>query len=208
MKSVYNDFYTFIKAVHPTVGVSPEMCGYVEKTVKDCLAPCDKPKCSEPCKKGYPIKKQEEENLMNYATASVIATPQTTETQDQRKYLAKRLEEVYITLREPLEAAFGLTDDDAPIGPKETAQRIADGKFTIRGMDDKDLRSYKYYSWYDLIQWRDPSRKADQDGFEAARKALKAEKQKVLDTIKIDEPKAGLEAIKALEAWTPTGAAN
>jgi hypothetical protein len=173
-----------------------------------CLAPTPVP-CTAPVKKGC-IKKQEEENLMNYASASVIATPATTETQDQRKYLAKRLDEVYHNHRDGLEAKFGLTDDEAPHGPKELAERLAAGKFSIRGTgdDEKNAGSYRYWTAGDLIRWRDPAKKADQDGFDAARADLKAKKQAALDIIKIDEPKAGLDAVKALEAWEPTGAAN
>ena len=157
---------------------------------------------------GRPVQKQEEENLMNYASAS-ISTP-ATEAQDQRKYLERRLGEVYNDRREGLEAKFGLTDDNSPVGPTELAERIAAGKFIIRGTGDdaKNAERYRYWSAYDLIQWRDPAKKADQDGFDAARKDLKAKRQAALDTIKIDDPKAGLDAIKALEAWPPTGAAN
>lgn len=152
--------------------------------------------------------KEEGNNPMNYASAS-ISTP-ATETQDQRKYLTKRLEDVYCNLRDPLEAQFGLIDDEPPGSPKDLAERIAAGKFIIRGYGDdaKNADRYRYWAPIELIQWRDPAKKADTEGFEVARKALKAAKQKALDIIKIDEPKAGLDAIKALEAWTPTGAAN
>lgn len=152
--------------------------------------------------------KQEGNNPMNYASAS-ISTP-ATETQDQRKYLERRLFEVYADKRDPLESLFGLLDDHAPQTPAELAARIADGKFTIRGTGDdtKNAAHYRYWGAAELIQWRDPAKKADMDGFKAAKDALKAERQKALDIIKIDDPKSGLEAIKALEAWTPTGAAN
>ena len=154
-----------------------------------------------------PYNEEKGNNPMNYASAS-ISTP-ASETQDQRKYLSRRLEEVYADKRSPLEAAFGLTDDETPRGPRELAARLADGKYVIRGLDnDNSAYSYKYWAAGDLIQWRDPARKADQAGFDAARTDLKAKKQEALDTIKIDDPKAGLEAIKALEAWKPTGAAN
>ncbi len=151
---------------------------------------------------GYCDQKQEGINPMNYASAS-ISTP-ATETQDQRKYLTRRLDEVYQDNRDPLEAEFGLVDDEYPETLKDLKERIAAGKFTFR--DEKDVRPYHH--WTEMLRWRDPAKKADQEGFTAAVKALKAERQKALDIIKIDEPKAGLEAIKALEAWTPTGAAN
>lgn len=193
----YNNFQDFIAL---TTGTTVKMCGYKD----NCLAPCDKPQCTEvPKKKGFFVKKQEEENLMNYASASISAPA--TETQDQRKYLSKRLDEVYRTKRDPLEGIFGLTDDATPQGPKEVSERIAAGKFVIRGLEGEAGRDYSYWAGGDLIQWRDPAKKADQDGFTAAKKDLKAKYQTTLDTIKIDEPKAGLDAIKALEAWEPTG---
>lgn len=174
-------------------------------TITDCFAPCTKAACPELTKFhfGVPVKKQEEENLMNYASATVQAG--TTETQDQRKYLAGRLEDVYRAKRSPLEAQFGLIDDDAPQSAEDFKARISEGRFTLR--DAKDMGRY-FYNWTEALRWRDPAKKADDAGFEAARKELKAEKQKALDIIKIDEPKAGLDAIKALEAWKPTGAAN
>lgn len=165
------------------------------------LAPLQEAECN-PDSYGF---KQEGITPMNYASASVTTAP--TETETQRKYLEKRLYEVYHDKREPLEAKFGLTDDPYPQDGKDLAQRIKDGKFIIRGVDtDEQIPSY--YGTYDLIRWRDPAKKADQEGFDAAKADLKEKRQAALDTIKIDDVKAGLEAVKSLETWEPTGAAN
>lgn len=145
---------------------------------------------------------QEGNNPMSAYASATIAAP-TTETQDQRKYLEKRLNEVYRSKRDPLEAKFGLVDDDAPQGAAEFQKRIADGAYTMRTGD-----KYQYWHWTDLIQWRHPDRKQDNEGFAAARTDLKAKKQAALDIIKIEDPTAGLKAIKDLESWEPTGAAN
>jgi hypothetical protein len=160
------------------------------------------------CKKSiWGCKQEEGNNPMNYATATVQAG--TTETQDQRKYLTNRLQEVYSDKRDPLESNFGLTDDSAPMGPAELSERLKAGKFSVRYLEkDTDPSAYRYWHWTDLIQWRDPAAKRDEDGFKKAIEELQALRQAALDTIKIDEPKAGLDAIKALEAWKPTGAAN
>ena len=159
-----------------------------------------------PSQKSFWAKQKEGNNPMNYATATVTAA--TTETQDQRKYLTRRLDDIYYALERPLFATFGLTDDPAPTTPKELKARIADGKFTIIGTkdgdEDEDEDDFWYGGWSRMIRWRDPAKKADQDGYDAARKDLKAEYQKALDTIKIDDVKAGLDAIKALEAWEPS----
>lgn len=161
----------------------------------DCPAP------QPPAMDWYGEPKQEGINPMNYATATVQAA--TTETQDQRKYLERRLSEVYNDKRDPLESLFGLVDDDAPANVTELKERLEKGQYSFRTGDQ-----YRYWHWTDLIQWRSPDRKADHDGFKAALDELKALRQKSLDIIKIEEPKAGLDAVKALEAWEPKGAAN
>lgn len=155
----------------------------------------------------FGLKQKEGNNPMNYATATVQAG--TTETQDQRKYLSNRLEEIYWAKIRPLEAQFGLTDDDRPTTPKELKKRIEEGKFIIKGIkdaedDEDDEDDYFYNNWHHMLRWRDPAKKADHDGYEVANKELRALRQKTLDIIKIDEPKAGLDAIKALEAWEPS----
>jgi hypothetical protein len=176
--------------------ISWDICNGTSHTHYLACTPCPPPAIDW---SGY----QEGNNPMNYATATVQAG--TTETQDQRKYLEKRLHEVYSEKRDPLEATFGLIDAEPPVGPIELAERLKEGKFTIR-TGDKD--QYRYWHWTDLIVWRDPAAKRDDEGFKAALEALKDARQKALDIIKIDEPKAGLDAVKALEAWEPTGKAN
>ena len=142
--------------------------------------------------------------MNNYASATVTAAP--SDESKQRSYLEQRLYDVYCTKRDPLQATFGLQDDAAPATPEELNQRIKDGKFIIRGLDGK--KDMRFYYWTDMFQWRDPSRKADVEGYEAAKADLKSKRQDALDTIKIDTPAAGLAALKALEAWEPTTAAS
>lgn len=160
---------------------------------------------------GYTVPKQEGITPMNYANvANAVVSAPPSDTSIQRKYLEGRLQDIYYTKRDPLEAKFGLTDDDAPRTPKEFKERMDAGKFQIRGIDiDKDKgEQYRYWHWTDLIRWRDPAVKADQEGFDAAKKDLKAKRQAALDIIKIGEPADGLKAIQELEAWEPTGAAS
>jgi hypothetical protein len=181
---------------------SPKTSSVVLGTIEvDCPLACVKTKpCPPPAIdwSGY----QEGNNPMNsYATATVQAG--TTETQDQRKYLEKRLYEVYSEKRDPLEATFGLIDDEAPNTVDEFKKRIADGSYTFRTGDQ-----YRYWSWMDLIQWRHPDRKRDDEGFKAALEDLKAARQKALDDIKIKDPETGLKAVIDLESWEPTGKAN
>lgn len=150
----------------------------------------------------YPVIKEEGNNPMNSYASATIAAP-TTETQDQRKYLERRLQEVYNTKRDPLESKFGLTDDEAPKDAVDFKKRIEAGQFTFR-----EYKDGRWFYWADAIKWRDPAKKEDMDGFNAAKADLKAKKQAALDIIKINDPADGLKAIKDLESWEPTGAAN
>lgn len=189
-----------LKEMYDVVYGIPATSGCIT-LASNSLADCPKAYCPPPATPQV-CKQQEGNNPMSaYASATVAAA--TTETQDQRKYLERRLQDVYDRKRSPLEAQFGLVDDEAPSSVEDFKKRIEDGAYTFRTGD-----RYRYWHWSDKIQWRHPDRKQDSEGFEAARKELKVEKQKALDIIKIDEPKAGLDAIKALEAWEPTGAAN
>lgn len=187
----------------------------------NCVAvPCtssfaDCPKTdAAPCKAQMPyvdVPQQEGNNPMNYANvANAAITVPPTEVQDQRKYLEKRLDQLFYAKDEPLYRHFGLDDDAAPYSPVEFKKRIDEGKFQIRGVDfdQEHAARYDHWHWTDLIAWRDPAKKADRDGYDAARKDLREKKQNTLDIIKIDDPKAGLEALKAFEAWEPKGATN
>jgi hypothetical protein len=166
--------------------------------------------CQSP---GWNCKQEEGNNPMNYATATVQAS--TTETQDQRKYLEKRLQSVFYEKDAPLYADFGLRDDDPPSTPEELEDRIKAGRFIIRGkktdagkFDDDDDVYYGYGGWASLIRWRDPAKKADLDGYENAKTALGNARQEAMDIVKIKDVEAGLEAVKALKDWKPTPAAT
>lgn len=156
---------------------------------------------------GHTVHKKEDKFPMNYGIASATINAPASDESLQRKYLENRLSEVYADKRDPLESLFGMTDDKSPKTPKELADRLAAGKFVIEGLDDEG-RDVKFYSFRDVIRWRDPAMKADTAGFDAAKKDLKAKRQDALDTIKIASPADGLAALKTLEAWTPTGVAN
>lgn len=189
-------------ADYPKVDAAPYTMTMNKPT--ECVGKCIDLLCVD-------VPQQEGNNPMNYANvANAAITVPPTEVQDQRKYLEKRLDQLFYAKDEPLYRHFGLDDDAAPHSPVEFKKRIDEGKFQIRGVDfdQEHAARYDHWHWTDLIAWRDPAKKADRDGYDAARKDLREKKQKTLDIIKIDEPKAGLEALKAFEAWEPTGAAN
>lgn len=119
-------------------------------------------------------------------------------------YLTGRLHDAFDAKNTELQRMFHLIDDQAPRTPEELIERIKAGKFTL---PEKDKRR-TYWGAYDQIIWRDPSAKKDQDGYDAAFDLLEKERTKAKDAIMISDPADGLKAIQALEAWTPTGAAN
>lgn len=165
------------------------------------------------CKTATPVaktpwgkaKKQEGITPMaNYNAATIVAQADTT-ARDQRQHLHSRMWEVQQTKKYALKKQFHLIDDDAPKSPKEMAERIAAGKFIIRGLDKEETR---YFSSYDAIVWRDPAVKPDQAGYDAVKTEMDKKYRETVDTITILDPKDGLDALREFEAWTPTGAAN
>lgn len=115
---------------------------------------------------------------------------------ENKDYLASRLDEVFYAQEETLSKQFGLSRDKAPRTAKEFIQRIKDGMFELPGeRDDYGMSS---------IIWRDPSVKEDKEGFSAAFKQLKDAKKRVEDQIMIAENDDALKAIYDFESWKPS----
>lgn len=115
-------------------------------------------------------------------------------------YLSNRIENIFDVKKRELQKQFGLVDDSEPISPQDMVDRIKTGKYIIE-------EKKKYYGWSDGLRWRDPSRKEDQAGFDAANSAMQIAFRDALDTIKIiSDEQARLKALKDFEAWTYTPA--
>lgn len=154
-------------------------------------------------------------NPMNYdynsktAYASAAIT-QADPDQPKRDYLVGRLQTTYYTKESDLRSQFGLEDDAAPKTPKEMADRIAAGKFVIRGTEYEDAYEdgERYFYPSEALSWRDPTVKEDHDGYITAIGAMNKFRIGLLDIVKVKDLDAAFDTIKALEDWQPTGKAN
>lgn len=120
----------------------------------------------------------------------------------KRRYLRDRLETIKYAQKRDLRKVYGLDDDEAPKTPKEMAERLASGRFVVKGAEDKDQKDIQY-RWSSYIVWRDPSVKEDKAGFDAAYDELKKALKPVEDAIAIKTPAEALKALEEFEASLP-----
>lgn len=134
--------------------------------------------------------------------------------QNTRDYLLRRLEGVGYELERKLPDQFNLYNNNIPKTYKELIDAIKNDKFKLnkRRMeqledlyDDEAVEAY-VCGPFDGIIWDGPQ--PDSKGYDAACKALSAAKTATKDIIMTSDPKDAVEALKALEAWVPAGAAN
>lgn len=126
------------------------------------------------------------------------------DTQRTQNYFFNRVSEVGSAKRYDLMKTYGLRNDDAPESFDEFMARINAGKFSFETYPKKKDTQY----WADYIEWRDPSVKKDQKGYDAATKDFESAQAKARDTIMSSAPADAAAAIAALEAWTPTTTAS
>lgn len=124
-----------------------------------------------------------------------------TEVQTQRKYLSARLMTLAKNKEPDLLRNFGLTDDKAPMTFDEAVQRIKDGKYTVVEQYSGNTAN-GYYGLDSAIRWRDPAKKEDKPGYDAAKKLMAAAVTDTQDAIMIKTPDEALAAVKAFEAMT------
>lgn len=134
--------------------------------------------------------------------------------QNTRDYLLRRLEAVGYALERKLPDQFNLYVNNTPKTYKELIDAIKNDKFKLNkhiaerlediddGEDDEDYLCGPF----DGIIWDGPQ--PDRKGRDAAYKSLCAAKTAAKDIIMTSDPKDAVEALKALEAWVPAGAAN
>lgn len=124
-------------------------------------------------------------------------------TEKARNRLLERAGEASYSKRMEMRKTFNLDDDAAPTTLKDFFARIKDGKFIIP-TDEKELSRERWNTdaVVDEIEWRDPARLEDQDGFDAAMKLLNTAYNDVSDEIIVKTPEAGLESLRAFQAKT------
>lgn len=118
---------------------------------------------------GVAPQEKQEPNMNTYVNASMKMPDPVAETRD---YFLNRLNGVRFEKGEDLRRKFGLEDDKSPRSPKEVIDRITAGKYVLPKTDSDDECDDYYYRPWELIQWRDPSVKKDNDGFHVAKLAL------------------------------------
>ncbi len=184
----------------PTVAYSTPQ--YLATFDEPCKAVCCPPKAV--AYKNNPTKDDTMYN--NRATAmNVTATPLPTD-QVQRDYLIDRLSQTRDEQYPELRKQFFMDEDPQPRTRKELAERIAAGKFLISSLDKSP--DTRIYSAFDVIEWRDPTKPADEKGFEAALEAREKAYQAAKDAIVINDPTTGLKTLQDFQNWKPTGKAN
>lgn len=154
---------------------------------------------------GYKTNKEEGNNPMYMSKDTPIDL-------QQKTYLNDRARNVFYSLIEKLNKQFFISDEDAPKTLADLKDRIANGKFII-GSDDGEMIGANDWddeenkpSWniYSAIRWRDPAKKADFKGKEAAVNELSKKHTATKDQIMIGTPADGLKALQDLEAWVPS----
>jgi len=233
-QSFYEDLMdTFIG----TTGCTPEMTGYNEpcKAEPNEAKPSVS---TLPCKSNLPWKKpkadrpkEEGNNPMNTNLNLTVdaSAPARAETQVQRDYLLQQFRERYEGWRNDMESKLQkLFKLYAPTKPQSAADLVAAitaGKFTIdQKKIDLAVSRGEYYAdeegeTFDakayaadlgtffamtFTDYPEPDRK----GYEAAIEAWNKAKRDTKDLIMVSSPTDGLAAMKALDAWQPTGLPN
>ena len=134
--------------------------------------------------------------------------------QNTRDYLVRRLEAVGYELERKLPDQFNLYVNNTPKTYKELIDAIKNDKFKLNKRiaerledidDGEDVEDY-LCGPFDGIIWDGPQ--PDRKGYDVAYKSLCAAKTAANDIIMTSDPKDAVEALKALEAWVPAGAAN
>lgn len=149
------------------------------------------------------IKKQEQFPINGNTETNMYVDARMTTDLNQKQYLADRLSKTFTTKKEAMKTTFGLVDDKAPKTPKELAERIKAGLFTMPCYANDEAEFGDWCSPRDLVgyfTWRDPAVKKDEDGFKKAIADLSTAKDKALDLIMVKDAEAGLTALEAFQS--------
>lgn len=159
-----------------------------------------------PCTSTAPCAVPQKKSKKMYNDYDEYETPIQTRTDETRKrdYLVQRLDCANEKKNSDLRAMFNMDDDRAPMNFVELQDRLSKGLFIIKDEDKEKEGHWPFLSPLTYVKWRDPSKPADEKGFEAALKDKYIEYVKAEDQIKIADPADGLKALQAFEAWAPT----
>jgi hypothetical protein len=156
------------------------------------------------------FKKQKGNNPMrNYNTVASFTQAPLSDAATQRNYLLERLDSLYYPKTRELEKTFNLYVDNTPKNYQELIDAIKGDKFKITekakqklaDMKDRDAEYIFPDPTYGFI-WDGPQ--PDRKGYSAALNEMEKTQTAARDTIMTGDAAAGLSALQAFEAWTPT----
>lgn len=171
-----------------------------------------------PCTNEMKCKKYQEEGKTpmryndNYASASATVAAQPSDTSVTRDYLLKRLASADYPKNRKIIELFNLDVDNSPKTYQQLIDAIKNGTYTLdpkrtakvdEAVADHEKQDCEYYgSVFDGIIWGGPQ--PDKKGYTAAKEEQNKQYTAAKDTIMVGDAAAGLAALQAFEAWTPT----
>lgn len=141
---------------------------------------------------------KKKENTMNFANIVEMSESIPTD-QIQKSYLTQELRDSLYRKSEEAQIFFGLENDKSPKTAKELVARITSGMYVLPSEDKDGETNYTPYV-VERIQWRDPAKVKNEDGYKAFKKTLEAAKRDAERAIVIKTPDEGLAAVVAFEA--------
>lgn len=119
--------------------------------------------------------------------------------ENQRYHLNRRLNNTVSDKRQELKKVFNIEALNFPETVKEAKELIAKGWLQVNG---KDEERFSYDPWYYHVEFRDPAKPKDQDGYEKATEAMDVAKTAATDDIAILAPAEGLKSLREFESKT------
>lgn len=142
------------------------------------------------------------DKMHTYSNVSVDMT-KTDPNAAAREYLANQFWQIRDKKVAELRKQFYI-DQTLPKTLQELADMLKNGKYVIPKLEKDPTRHVDMY-WPGYIEFRDPSKPADREGYEKAREAFADAQLKAERIVAVKDPSTdGLAAVEALEAWTYT----
>lgn len=138
------------------------------------------------------------------ANAAAVIQTEPSEESKQRDRLSRAVRTAYFEIERKLRKSFNMDSDSAPSTLKELFARIKEGKFKYQVDCHSKERDDAYpgyiYDW--PIDWVDPSKVKDTDGYDAAYKRLTERYTEVDLDIAILPIADALALVKTFKTWT------
>lgn len=121
----------------------------------------------------------------------------------QKNFLRDRAFEALRNKEENALKTYRLEDDPSPVTFSELKDRLEKGLYIWdKEGEEQYVKRGCAYNPFCFITWRDPSKPADQEGYNKFRDALKVKFNYLEEEIKIKSPEDGLKALRDFQAET------